>query len=157
MTFHFLNRHKQNILYGILLALLLFVLKWLELRLLIIRHSFEIYAGVIAVMFTALGIWLALKLAKPKLQTTVIEKEVYIKPDANFVLNENALNQLNLSRRELEVLQHMATGLSNQEIADQLFVSLNTIKTHSGRLFEKLEVKRRTQAIEKAKRMSLIP
>jgi hypothetical protein len=130
MTFHFLNRHKQNILYGVLLALLLFVLKWLELRLLIIRHSFEIYAGIIAVMFTALGIWLALKLAKPTVQTTVIEKEVYIKPDANFVLNENA---------------------------DQLFVSLNTIKTHSGRLFEKLEVKRRTQAIEKAKRMSLIP
>ena len=157
MTFHFLNRHKQNILYGILLALLLFALKWLELRLLIISHSFEVYAGLIAVMFTSLGIWLALKLAHPKVQTIVVEKEVYVQADTNFTLDESALTQLNMSRRELEVLQLMAYGLSNQEIADRLFLSLNTVKTHSARVFEKMEVKRRTQAIDKAKRMSLIP
>lgn len=157
MTSPFLQRHKQNILYGILLAFLLFMLKWLELRLLIISHSFEVYAGIIAVTFTALGIWLALKLARPKIQTTVIEKEVFVNTDAPFTLNENALSRLNMSRRELEVLQLMATGLSNQEIADRLFVSLNTVKTHSARLFEKMEVKRRTQAVEKAKRLSLIP
>ena len=153
----FLNRHKQTILYGLLLAVLLFVLKWLELRLLIISHSFEIYAGLIAVMFTALGIWLALKLARPKVQTRVIEKEIYIQAATNFILNENALTQLNMSRRELEVLELMAGGLSNQEIAERLFVSLNTVKTHSARVFEKMEVKRRTQAVEKGKRMSLIP
>ena len=157
MTDNFFTRHKQSILYGILLAVLLFVLKWLEMRWLIMQHSFEIYAGAIAVLFTGLGIWLALKLARPQVQTLVVEKEVYITAPANFSLNENALNQLNMSRRELEVLQLMADGLSNQEIAARLFVSLNTIKTHSARVFEKMEVKRRTQAVEKAKRMSLIP
>jgi NarL family two-component system response regulator LiaR len=157
MTSTFLNRYKQTILYGVLLALLLFLLKWLELRLLIMHHAFEIYAGIIAVIFTGLGIWLALKLAKPQVHTMVVEKEVYVNNSGKFTLNEHALNQLNMSRRELEVLQLMADGLSNQEIADQLFVSLNTIKTHSARVFEKLEVKRRTQAIEKGKRMSLIP
>jgi NarL family two-component system response regulator LiaR len=157
MTTTFLSRHKQTILYGVLLALLLFLLKWLELRLLIMHHAFEIYAGIIAVMFTGLGIWLALKLTKPKVHTLVTEKEVYMRNVDNFILNEQVLNQFNLSRRELEVLQLMAHGLSNQEIADRLFVSLNTVKTHSARVFEKLEVKRRTQAIEKGKRMSLIP
>ncbi|MFD1257057.1 response regulator transcription factor [Mucilaginibacter terrae] len=157
MTTSFLNRHKQNIFYGLLLAVLLFVLKWLELRLLIINHAFEIYAGAIAIMFTALGIWLALKLARPRVETRVIEKQVYVRSDRGFTLNENALAELNMSRRELEVLQLMAGGLSNQEIAERLFVSLNTVKTHSARVFEKMEVKRRTQAVEKAKRMSLIP
>lgn len=157
MTATFIARHKQTILYGVLLALLLFLLKWLELRLLIIHHSFEIYAGIIALLFTAVGIWLALKLSRPKVQTMVIEKEVYINNTSPFTFNENALSQLNMSRRELEVLQLMANGLSNQEIADQLFVSLNTVKTHSARLFEKMEVKRRTQAVEKGKRMGLIP
>jgi len=156
MTATFFSRHRQTILYGVCMAVLLFVLKWLEVRLLIIQHSFEIYAGIIAVIFTGLGIWLALKLARPKQQTIVVEKEVYITPAANFTLNETALNELNMSRRELEVLELMAEGLSNQEIAERLFVSLNTIKTHSARVFEKLEVKRRTQAVEKAKRMSLI-
>jgi NarL family two-component system response regulator LiaR len=157
MTFSFFNRHKQNILYGLCLAVLLFVLKWLEFRLLIIHHAFEIYAGAIAIIFTALGIWLALKLARPKVETRIIEKEVYVQAPTNFTLNESALAQLNMSRRELEVLQLMAGGLSNQEIAERMFVSLNTVKTHSARVFEKMEVKRRTQAVEKAKRMSLIP
>lgn len=157
MTATFIARHKQIILYGVLLALLLFLLKWLELRLLIIHHSFEIYAGIIALLFTAVGIWLALKLSRPKVQTMVIEKEVYINNTSTFTFNEGALSQLNMSRRELEVLQLMANGLSNQEIADQLFVSLNTVKTHSARVFEKMEVKRRTQAVEKGKRMGLIP
>jgi len=156
MTATFLSRHRQTILYGVCMAVLMFVLKWLEVRLLIIQHSFEIYAGIIAVIFTGLGIWLALKLARPKQQTIVVEKEVYITPAASFTLNETALNKLNMSRRELDVLELMAEGLSNQEIAERLFVSLNTIKTHSARVFEKLEVKRRTQAVEKAKRMSLI-
>jgi len=157
MTTSFFNRYKQTMLYGVLLALLLFLLKWLELRLLIINHAFEIYAGIIAVIFTCLGIWLALKLSKPKVQTMVVEKEVYINNPDGFTMNEQALTQLNMSRRELEVLQLMADGLSNQEIADHLFVSLNTVKTHSARVFEKMEVKRRTQAIEKGKRLFLIP
>jgi len=152
---NFLLRNKAIIIYSISLALLLFLLKWLELRFIIFDHSLEIYIGCIAVIFTALGIWLALKLSKPK--TVVVEKEVYVTNNRDFVLNEKELDRLDLSKRELEVLQLMAQGLSNQEIAERLFVSLSTVKTHSTNLFEKLDVKRRTQAIEKAKRLSLIP
>lgn len=154
----FFVKNKHAILYGLSLALLLFLLKWLELRLLIIDHAFEIYIGAIAIIFTALGIWLALKLTRPRIETVIIEKEVYIQePPVNFMLNENELAKTGLSTRELEVLQLMAAGLSNQEIAARLFVSLSTVKTHSSNLFEKMDVKRRTQAIDKAKRLSIIP
>ncbi|RYG19873.1 MAG: response regulator transcription factor [Chitinophagaceae bacterium] len=146
-------RYKQTLLYGIMLALMLLVLRWLELRFIIVQHSFEIYAAGIAILFTALGIWLALKLSKPK----IVEKQIYVAAPSAFVLNKDALAKLGLSARELEVLQLMAAGKSNQEIADQLFLSLNTIKTHSSRLFEKMEVKRRTQAIESGKKLGLIP
>lgn len=145
--------YQQFIVYGLSLAVLILLMRWLEFRFLILYHSFEIYAGAIALIFTALGIWLALKLSKPKIETKVIEKEVFA---STFIFNEAKSQELRLSKREIEVLQLMADGLSNQEIADRLFVSLNTIKTHSSRLFEKLEVKRRTQAIELAKKLSLI-
>jgi DNA-binding CsgD family transcriptional regulator len=148
-------RNKQNIIYGIALALLLLLLKWLEWHFVIADHAVEMYSSAIAVVFTALGVWLALKLMKPKVKTIVVEKPVAA--DAGFTLNEVELRQLRISSRELEVLQLMAEGLSNQEIAERLFVSLNTIKTHSSNLFVKMEVERRTQAVEKAKRLSLIP
>ncbi|GGD67120.1 helix-turn-helix transcriptional regulator [Emticicia aquatilis] len=154
MILNFINKNRDTILYGISLAFLLFFLKWIELRFIIINHTFEIYAGIIAVLFTALGIWLALKLNKPKVETKIIEKAVSVN---DFSFNEAAMTDLGLSKRELDVLQLMAEGLSNQEIAERLFVSLNTIKTHTSNLFEKLDVKRRTQAVEKAKRLSLIP
>jgi len=155
MTFRIAAKNKQIIIYGISLALLLLLLKWLEWHFIIIDHAFEIYAGAIAVVFTALGIWLAIKLIKPKVKTVVIEKEVFTGPA--FVLNEAELNRLRLSARELEVLELIADGLSNQQIAEKLFVSLNTIKTHTSNLFLKMEVERRTQAIEMAKRLGLIP
>jgi ATP/maltotriose-dependent transcriptional regulator MalT len=102
-----------------------------------------------------LGIWLALKLTKPK--TVVVEKPVYINNGPEFTINQTELDKLGLSKRELEVLQLMAEGLSNQEISERLFVSLNTIKTHSAKVFEKMEVKRRTQAVEMGKRLCIIP
>jgi DNA-binding CsgD family transcriptional regulator len=157
MTGKQLARYKHPILYGISLAILLFLLKWLQYRFVIIDHALEIYIGAIALIFTALGIWLALKLARPKIHTVIVEKEIYKTPANTFAINEDQLAKLGLSKRELEVLQLIAEGLSNQEIAARLFVSLNTIKTHSSRIFEKLDVKRRTQAIEKAKRLNLIP
>lgn len=157
MVLKFLVRNKHIILYGLSLALLLFLLKWLQFRFVIIDHAFEIYVGAVALIFTALGIWLALKLSKPKVTTVVIEKEVRVPAHSNgFVLNEKEMARLGISSRELEVLQLMAEGLSNQEIAGRLFVSLSTIKTHSSRLFEKMDVKRRTQAVEMAKRLSII-
>jgi DNA-binding CsgD family transcriptional regulator len=155
MTFRISAKNKQIIIYGISLALLLLLLKWLEWHFIIINHAFEIYAGTIAVVFTGFGIWLAIKLIKPRVKTVIVEKEVFA--SADFVLNETELNRLRLSPRELEVLQLMADGLSNQQIAERLFVSLNTIKTHTSNLFLKMEVARRTQAIEMAKRLGLIP
>lgn len=152
-----LLRNKATIVYSISLAFLLFLLKWLELRFIIFDHSFEIYIGFIAVIFTALGIWLALKLSKPKIETVVVEKEVYVNRNENFVLDTSLVSQLELSKRELEILGLLAQGHSNQEIAAKLFVSLSTVKTHIQNLFEKLDVKRRTQAVEKAKRLNLIP
>ena len=152
----FLQFHKATIVYSFCLALLLFLLKWLELRFIIFDYSLEIYIGAIALIFTGLGIWLALKLSKPKIKTVVVEKEVYISRNENFVLNESLVAQLELSCRELEILGLMAEGNSNQEIANRIFVSLSTVKTHNQNLFEKLDVKRRTQAIEKAKRLNLI-
>jgi DNA-binding CsgD family transcriptional regulator len=151
------HRNKATIMYSISLAFLLFLLKWLELRFILFEHSFEIYIGFIAVIFTALGIWLALKLSKPKIKTVVVEKQVYINRNEHFVLNTALLSQLEISRRELEILGLLAQGHSNQEIARSLFISLSTVKTHLQHLFEKLEVKRRTQAVEKAKRLHLIP
>ena len=154
---NFLLRNKATIVYSISLAFLLFLLKWLELRFIIFNHSFEIYIGFIAVIFTALGIWLALKLSKPKIETVVVEKEVYVNRNENFVLNTSLVSQLELSKRELEILGLLALGHSNQEIAAKLFISVSTVKTHIQNLFEKLDVKRRIQAIEKARSLNLIP
>jgi len=145
------------LLYGTSLALLLFLLRWLELRYIIFDHALDIYMGAIAVIFTALGIWLALKLTKPKIERVVVEKEIYIEKTREFIFNEAQFTRLGISKRELEVLQLMADGFSNAEIAARLFVSLNTIKTHASNLFMKLDASRRTQAIEKAKSLSLIP
>jgi DNA-binding CsgD family transcriptional regulator len=151
------SANKGILIYGVSLALLLFLLKWLELRFVIFDHALEIYIGAIAIIFTGLGIWLALKLTKPKVKTVIVEKEVYINNTKGFVLNEAEMARLGISKRELEVLQLMAEGFSNSEIAARLFVSLNTIKTHASNLFFKLDASRRTQAIEKAKTLSLIP
>lgn len=151
------KKHKSTILYGSSLALLLLLLRWLEFRFLVLDQSLDLYIGIIALLFTGLGIWLTLKLVKPKTKTVVIEKEVFITPETEFIRNTAELERLAISKRELEVLELMAKGMSNQEIAQQLFVSLNTIKTHSGKVFEKLDVKRRTQAVEKAKRLNIIP
>jgi DNA-binding CsgD family transcriptional regulator len=154
MTLNLPARKRSVLLYGASLAVLLFLIKWLEWRFIFVDHEIELYAGGLAVIFTLLGIWLAVKLTHPK--TIIVEKEIIVKSE-HFILNEKELNRLGLSKREIEVLQLMAEGLSNHQIALQLFVSINTIKTHSSKLFEKLEVQRRTHAIDKAKKLNLIP
>lgn len=140
---------KRTILvYGLSLAALISLLKFLEYRLFVRDLSMEFYVGIVAVMFTILGVWVGLKLTRRK--TIIIT-------NANFQFDESRLEKVGISKREYEVLELMARGFSNQEIADKLFVSLNTIKTHSSNLFLKLEAKRRTQAIQKAKELNLIP
>lgn len=133
-------------LYGLALAAFVALMKFIEYQFFIKSLSAEFYIGIIAVFFTALGIWAGLKLTRKKIEI--------IGPE--FVLNETELNRLDISKRELEVLELMAQGFSNQEIADKLFVSLNTIKTHGSNLFLKLEVNRRTQAVQKARELRLI-
>jgi DNA-binding CsgD family transcriptional regulator len=144
---------KQLFIYGISLALLLILLQTVGYKYLILTHSFEIYGGILAILFTIIGIWAGTKLTKPKVE--IIEREVVVdrKP---FELNQLQLEASQISQREYEVLELIAKGLSNQEIADQLYLSPNTIKTHSAKLFEKLAVNKRMQAVEKAREMGLI-
>ena len=155
------KKYKIPVIYAISLALLFLLLKLVEYRLLIIDHSVEIYAGSIALFFLLLGIWLSRKIFAPKKEIIekerIVEKEVYINSPGEFILNEKALADADISNRELEVLQLIAAGMSNQEIADTLFLSLSTIKTHVANIFFKLDVTRRTQAVEKAKKISIIP
>jgi len=157
MTFlkDFFRRSRHLFLYGVLMAVLVFVLKWLQWKYLLADHSSEIYLGLIAVFFTLLGVWVASQLAKPKVQTVVVEKEVYVTPPADGVINEAELKKLNLTAREYEVLQQLTQGRSNAEIAENLFLSLSTVKTHVSNLFVKMDVKSRAQAIEKAKRLKI--
>ncbi|MEO8068028.1 MAG: response regulator transcription factor [Flavobacteriales bacterium] len=135
------------VLYGLALAAVVFLLKYFEYRYWIRDLSVEVYIGVVAVLFTALGIWMGSKLLQRK---KVGVAETLQKVDAE------ALRRIGISAREQEVLQLMATGLSNQEIADKLFISLPTVKSHSSSLFGKLEVKRRTEAVHKAKALGVI-
>jgi DNA-binding CsgD family transcriptional regulator len=147
---------KHIILYGLSLAVLVFVLKWLQWKFLIVDNAIDIYIGLIAVFFTILGIWISTHIAKPKIQTVVVEKEIVVKEPKAFVLNQTALEKLDLSNREFEVLEFMSQGYSNAEIAEKLFLSVSTIKTHISNLYDKMDVKSRTQAINKAKRWQII-
>ena len=145
----------HTLIYGLSGGVLIVVLRLIEFRFLVVEHSLEIYGGLIALLFAALGIWLGLKLTRNK--EVVVVKEVPVPSNQPFALNEERLKDLGITRRELEILELMARGLSNREIADKLFVSENTVKTHSSRLFDKLSAKRRTQAVQIGKEMGLIP
>ena len=148
---------KQTLLhvliYGLCGGVLIVVLRLIEFRFLVVEHSIEIYGGLIAALFAALGIWMGLKLTRKK--EVVVVKE--IPASQPFTLNEARLKDLGITKRELEILELIAQGMSNREIAEKLFVSENTVKTHSSRLFDKLSAKRRTQAVQIAKEMGLIP
>ena len=142
-------------IYGLCGGILIVVLRMIEFRFMIVEHSFEIYGGLIAALFAGLGIWLGLKLTKKK--EILIVKEVPVPAAAAFSLNEQRLKDLGITKRELEILELIAQGMSNREIAEKLFVSENTVKTHSSRIFDKLGAKRRTQAVQLAKEMRLLP
>ena len=142
-------------IYGLCGGILILVLRMIEFRFLVVEHSIEIYSGLIAALFAGLGIWLGLKLTKKK--EVLIVKEVPVRAAAPFALNEQRLKDLGITKRELEILELIAQGMSNREIAEKLFVSENTVKTHSSRLFDKLSAKRRTQAVQIGKEFGLIP
>jgi two-component system, NarL family, response regulator LiaR len=145
----------HTLIYGLCGGVLIVILRLVEFRFLVVEHSMEIYGGLVAVIFASLGIWLGLKLTKK--QEVLIVKEVPVPATQTFALNEQRLKDLGITRRELEILELIAQGMSNREIADKLFVSENTVKTHSSRLFDKLGARRRTQAVQIGKEMGLIP
>ncbi len=146
---------KHVLLYGLLCGVLIAALKLVEYRWLVVEHSLEIYGGLVAAVFAGLGIWLGLKLTRPK--ETVLVKEVMVPAPASFVRDERKLEALGITPRELEILELIAQGLSNKEIAARVFVSENTVKTHSSRVFDKLGARRRTQAVQLGKSLRLIP
>ena len=145
----------HTLIYGLCGGVLIVVLRLVEYRFLVVEHSVEIYGGLIALLFSAAGIWLGLKLTRKK--EVLVVKEVPVPSSQPFALNEDRLKDLGITKRELEILELIAQGMSNREIAEKLFVSENTVKTHSSRLFDKLSAKRRTQAVQIGKELGLIP
>ncbi len=144
------NALREILLFGLAGGFLITVLRFTEYRFLVVEHSVEVYAGLIAAVFAALGIWLGLTLTRKKVQ-------VVGQPAEPFSVDERRQTELGITPRELEILGLIAAGLSNREIAERLFVSENTVKTHSSRLFDKLGARRRTQAVQLGKEARLIP
>ena len=143
---------RHVLIYGLIGGVLIALLQWMQYRFLVLEHSLEIYGALVAATFAILGIWLGLKLTKTK--EKIVVKEVPAQP---FVLDDKKRENLGITRRELDILELIAQGLSNREIADKLFVSENTVKTHSSRVFDKLGARRRTQAVQLGKEFGLIP
>jgi ATP/maltotriose-dependent transcriptional regulator MalT len=146
---------KHALLYGLVGGVLITGLKAIEYRWLIVQHSVEIYGGLVALVFAVVGIWLGRRLTRER--KTVVVREVLVPAPAEFIRDQARLESLGITPRELEILELIAQGLSNKEIAERVFVSENTVKTHSSRVFDKLGARRRTQAVQLGKELRLIP
>jgi len=146
---------KHILLYGLLGGVLIAGLKLMEYRWLVVEHSVEIYGGLVAALFAGLGIWLGLRLTRHT--ETVVVREVLVPAPVDFMRDQDKLESLAITPRELEILELIAEGLSNREIAARVYVSENTVKTHSSHVFDKLGARRRTQAVQLAKELRLIP
>lgn len=151
------NKDIRHIIsYGLALAMLIFGLKWLQWNFLIVDNAIDIYIGLIAIIFTILGVWIASQLIKPTTKTVFVEKQVIIHQPKKFILNQTELNRLNLTNREYQILKLIVQGHSNSDIAEQLFLSISTIKTHVSNLYTKMNVKSRIQAINMAKKIEIV-
>lgn len=147
-----------GLLYGVCGGVLITVLKLTEYRFLVVEHSLEIYGGLVAAVFSGLGIWLGLTLTRKKKEAIRQASGIPQVPGgAPFAPDAERMNELGITPRELEILGLIAAGLSTREISERLFVSENTVKTHSSRLLDKLGAKRRTQAVQLGKEARLIP
>jgi ATP/maltotriose-dependent transcriptional regulator MalT len=145
------------LLYGLVCGLLIAVLKLIEYRWLVVDYSVEIYGALVAAVFAVLGIWLGRKLTRERERVVVQEVRVEVPAPVTFLRDDRKVEELRLTPRELEILELMAVGLSNREIADRVQVSENTVKTHSSRVFDKLGARRRTQAVQLGKSLRIIP
>jgi NarL family two-component system response regulator LiaR len=153
---------KRHILIcGLIGGVLIALLRWTEYRFLILEHSIEIYGGLTAATFAALGIWLGIKLVGPRERIVIKEVPVAASIPTPAVASSNSerlkRDDRGITPRELEILGLIAQGMSNREIAGKLYVSENTVKTHSSRVFDKLGARRRTQAVQLGKEFGLLP
>jgi len=158
---------RHVLLYGLLGGVLIAGLRFIEYRWLIVEHSIEIYGGLVAAVFAGVGIWLGHRLTRASAtvvvrevvgdREVVVDREVLVPAPSTFVRDQGQVASLGLTPRELEILVLIAEGLSNREIAERVHVSENTVKTHSSRVFDKLGARRRTQAVQMAKTLRLIP
>lgn len=146
---------KEILIYGLIGGIMIVLLRLIEYRFLVLEYSLEIYGFLVALLFAGLGIWLGLKLTR-KQEVVVIERLAPAAEAAPFQRDDEKVRESGITPRELEILELIAGGMSNREIAEKLFVSENTVKTHSSRIFDKLDAKRRTQAVQIAKERGLI-
>lgn len=160
---------KRHVLtFGLVGGLLIASLQYTEYRFVVIEHSVELYGALVAVLFASFGIWLGLRITRRRetIRETVVVREVLVPSEAPasfvpsqvpFAPNSAQQQATGITARELEILTLVARGLSNREIATQLFVSENTVKTHCSRAFDKLGAARRTQAVQRGKELGLLP
>ena len=158
---------RHVLIFGLVGGLLIATLQYTEYRFVIIEHSVELYSALVAILFATFGIWLGLRITRSRetIRETVVVKELLVPAEspapaprqAPFAPNTTQQQTLGITARELEVLALIARGFSNREIATQLFVSENTVKTHCARAFDKLGAARRTQAVQRGKELGLLP
>ena len=153
---------RHVLIFGLVGGLLIATLQYTEYRFVVIEHSIELYGALVAILFAAFGIWLGLRITRSRetIRETVVVREVLVPAQAAvepFAPNTARQQTLGITARELEILTLVAGGLSNREIATQLFVSENTVKTHCARAFDKLGAVRRTQAVQRGKELGLLP
>src|SRR5271155_4683084 len=156
---------RHVLIFGLVGGLLIATLQYTEYRFIIIEHSVELYSALVAILFAAFGIWLGLRITRSRetIRETVVVREVLVPAEAPahaqapFAPNTLRQQTLGITARELEILTLVARGFSNREIATQLFVSVNTVKTHCVRAFDKLGAARRTQAVQRGRELGLLP
>ena len=143
------------LVFGLVGGVLVTLLQWTEFHFVVLEHSVAIYGVLIAVLFSAAGIWFGTKLLAPR--ERIVEVSVPALPVAKPAVDDGARERLGITRREMEILGLVARGLSNREIGETLFVSENTVKTHCSRAFDKLGARRRTEAVQRGKELGLLP
>src|SRR5271156_6244046 len=159
---------RHVLIFGLVGGLLIAILQYTEYRFVVIEHSVELYGALVAILFATFGIWLGLRITRSRetIRETVVVREVLVPAEAPaalaqgqapFAPNTTHQQTLGITARELEILNLVARGFSNREIATQLFVSENTVKTHCARTFDKLGAPRRTQAVQRGKELGLLP
>ncbi len=152
---------RHALIFGLVGGLLIATLQYTEYRFVIIEHFVELFSALVAILFATFGIWLGLRITRGRetIRETVVVREVLVPAEAPAPSAPNTAKQrtLGITARELEILALIARGFSNREIATQLFVSENTVKTHCARAFDKLGAARRTQAVQRGKELGLLP